>query len=131
MEKKEWVRPRAVVEEFIPNEYIAACGDSNTVYKFKCTAPGGPLYIFPNNDGNIDGIHDANDRKELLGIAYHPCDETHEASTIDAFYDGFVDYNWNGRCNEGEEVVVWRGPNGNNGHAMKQLDWSTVETAKS
>ena len=29
-----WCRPRAVIEKFIPNEYIAACGDSGTVYNF-------------------------------------------------------------------------------------------------
>lgn len=33
-----WCRPRAVIEKFIPNEYIAACGDSGTVYNFECNA---------------------------------------------------------------------------------------------
>ena len=35
MEKMTWTRPVAAVEQFMPNEYIAACGDNNIVYKFK------------------------------------------------------------------------------------------------
>ena len=32
MSQMIWCRPKAVIEKFIPNEYIAACGDSGTVY---------------------------------------------------------------------------------------------------
>lgn len=32
---------------------------------------------------------------------------------------------------EGEAVIVWRGPKGNNGHATTKLDMKTWETAKS
>lgn len=38
MSQMIWCRPRAVIEKFIPNEYIAACGDSGTVYNFECNA---------------------------------------------------------------------------------------------
>ncbi len=34
--KRRYERPSAYIEEFTPNEYVAACGDSGTIYKFKC-----------------------------------------------------------------------------------------------
>ena len=33
--KKAFEMPKIVVEQFVPNEYVAACGDKNKVYKFK------------------------------------------------------------------------------------------------
>lgn len=39
--KKRYKRPSAYIEEFTPNEYVAACGDSGKVYKFRCDAGGG------------------------------------------------------------------------------------------
>ena len=36
--KKKWIEPQILVQEFVPNEYVAACGDKNKVYKFKCDA---------------------------------------------------------------------------------------------
>ena len=41
--KRRYERPNAYIEEFTPNEYVAACGDKNKVYKFECTAPEGKL----------------------------------------------------------------------------------------
>ena len=119
-----------VGERFVANEYVAACHDQNTVYKFKCDAPGGWLYYYPGSDGKVDGVHDKNDRAKFLGV-YHPCSKKHEASTTNVFYDGFVDYNWNGKQDSGEGVIVWRGPRNNNDHATTNLDRNTWETAKS
>ena len=39
--KKTWEEPRILVQQFMPNEYVAACGDSGTVYNFVCDAGGG------------------------------------------------------------------------------------------
>ena len=36
--KRRYERPSAYIEEFTPNEYVAACGDSGKVYNFKCNA---------------------------------------------------------------------------------------------
>lgn len=127
---RKYRKPILNVEHFTANEFIAACHDKNTVYKFTCDAPRGTLYYYPRNDGNIDGVHDANDYKRRLG-SYHPCDEKHEASTTADFYDGFVDYNGNRRQDIGEGVIVWRGRWNNNGHATTNLNMSTWETAKS
>lgn len=39
--KRRYERPSAYIEEFTPNEYVAACGESGTIYKFQCTAGRG------------------------------------------------------------------------------------------
>ena len=41
MEGRVWRRPLTEVQKFEANEYVAACGDSGTTYKFKCDAGGG------------------------------------------------------------------------------------------
>ena len=128
--RKEWMEPVIEVQEFVANEYVAACGDSGTVYKFTCNAPGGWLYYYPESDGQIDGNYTGSGSQKRIGL-YHPCGATHEVSVTDAFYDGFVDYNWNRKQDPGEGVIVWRGPNNKNGHATTNLDINSWETAKS
>ncbi len=128
--RKEWMEPVIEVQEFVANEYVAAC-ESGMVYKFTCDARGGWLYYYPKSDGQIDGNHTGSgDDRKLLGD-YHPCGATHEASFTDAFYDGFVDYNWNRKQDPGEGVIVWRGPDNKNGHATTKLNMNSWETAKS
>lgn len=58
--KRAYVRPTMVGERFVANEYVAACGDKGTVYKFNCDATRGPLYYYPNSDGMVDGFVDYN-----------------------------------------------------------------------
>lgn len=138
---------------FAANEFIAACGDSGVTYKFNCDAPSGQLFYYPNlnvkdypsNNGSPESPLNWNteqwDKQNAteLGYFYHPCNEKHEASTAEGFYWGFTDwYNGiiteSGRNNKhdaGETVIVWRGPNGNNGHATTNLNMSTWETARS
>lgn len=128
--RKEWMEPVIEVQEFVANEYVAAC-ESGMVYKFTCDARGGWLYYYPKSDGQIDGNHTGSgDDSKFLGD-YHPCGATHEASVTDAFYDGFVDYNWNRKQDPGEGVIVWRGPDNKNGHATTKLNMNSWETAKS
>ena len=38
MEKRKYVKPVLSGEEFVPQNYCAACGDSGVVYYFKCNA---------------------------------------------------------------------------------------------
>ena len=128
--KRIYESPKAYVEMFTPNEYVAACGDSGKVYKFICDAPRGTLYYYPNSDGAIDGNYAGSGAAEKLG-SYHPCEITHDASSTDDFYDGFVDRNKNRKCDPGEAVIVWRGENGRNGHATTELNMDEWETAKS
>ena len=127
---RNWERPMTVVDTFVANEFVSACGDKGAIYKFECDAPRGWLYYYPESDGQIDGKHDRNEDAKFLG-RYHPCHAKHEVPKTDGFYDGFVDYNWNGKQDPGEGVIVWRGLHQNNGHATTQLDMNSWETAKS
>lgn len=128
--KRTYIRPTMVGERFVANEYVAACGESGKVYKFECNAPGGKLYYYPNSDGKINGEYTGHGRAIKLGN-YNPCGARHKANATDGFYDGFVDYNKNGRQDKGEGVIVWRGSYGLNGHATTYLDMSKWQTAKS
>ena len=128
--KRAYVRPTMVGERFVANEYVAACGDSGKVYKFTCNARKGPLYYYPLSDNIIDGVYIGTGQAKYIGD-YEPCNAKHEASATNAFYDGFVDYNGNEKQDDGEGVIVWRGPKNDNGHATKDLDMNTWETAKS
>lgn len=129
--KRAYVRPTMVGERFVANEYVAACGDSGTVYKFECNAPAGKLYYFPYSDGKINGKYEGSGPAKLAGN-YYPCGEKHKANATDDFYDGFVDYNGDGKYEEEEGIIFWPGTGWwNYGHATKNLDMSKWETAKS
>lgn len=122
--KKEYVTPVMIGERFAPNEYVAACGDTEYgMYKFKCDAPAGTLYYY-----NQNGV------AQRLGN-YHPCEKTHEAAVSSEFPDGFVDYNNNRTEDEGEAVIVWieRGLWGavRNAHATTNINRDSWEVSKS
>lgn len=122
--KRMYIKPVLESETFVPQNYIAACGDPEYgKYLFTCDAPGGRLYYY-NNRG----------RAEYIGN-YTPCSEKHQASMASEFPDGFIDYNKNGREDSGEAVVVWieRGWWGSiaNAHATTNLDRESWETVKS
>ena len=88
--KKRWEEPKIGVQKFVPNEYVAACGDTEYGnYLFECNAPGGRLYYYTRNWWGEE-------EAEYIGN-YSPCSKKHEASRESEFPDGFVDYNRNGR----------------------------------
>lgn len=125
MEKKKmYVKPVLESETFVPQNYIAACGDTEYgKYLFTCDAPGGDLYYY-NNRG----------RAQYIG-SYTPCSQKHEADKKSEFPYGFIDYNRNRREDEGEAVIVWieRGLFGSisNAHATTNLDRDSWQTVKS
>ena len=134
---KDYVRPMMESEAFAANEYIAACGDSGVVYNFKCDA-GWTEYIFGvpvgrvggivyEETNNTPGLQTGRDGDRRLTSTYHPCDKTHEADSEDGFLRGYL-YN---RGHGTKEVVIWRGPLGNNVHCTENLDQNSWETAKS
>lgn len=69
--KRTYVRPTMVGERFVANEYVAACGEENKVYKFNCNAPRGQLYYYPSSDGTIDGKYTGTDRARWWVIIIH------------------------------------------------------------
>lgn len=130
--RKTWEEPRIIVQEFVANEYVAACGDENKVYNFKCDAKGGELYYYPQSDGKIDGVHVGSDPADRLGN-YHPCAANHEARVTDDFYDGFVRHYYGpfGSFHYDTQVIVWRGSKNDNGHATENLTMNSWTTSKS
>lgn len=96
--KRRYERPSAYIEEFTPNEYVAACGDSGTVYMFRCDAGGGysgTVWLETNGEpglqkkGRWEGWGEYHPGDEKLG-GYHACGTTHEANSTDKFLDGYI-----------------------------------------
>lgn len=143
--KRRYERPSAYIEEFTPNEYVAACGDSGTVYKFKCIAGGGEyggVYEETNGKAGLQIGQGGDNRISRGEASYHACGETHEASVTDDFIQNcyyipesagkkhwWGDTTWD--TSKAINVVVWRGPRGDNTHCTTNLDMSTWATAKS
>lgn len=131
MMKKEWVRPLTIVDQFVPNEYVAACGDSGVTYKFTCDAGGGVSgYVYLETNSK-EGLQTGRGGDEYLS-GYHACGTTHEAESTDAFLKGY--YVVEGVWFEEDTVtpvIVWRGPKNDNTHCTTNLDMNSWETAKS
>lgn len=129
---KSYKKPVLNVEHFTPNEFVAACHDENTVYKFKCTAGGGAKGDVYTSDGK-------NLTQGILRY-YHACDATHEASTQDEFISGYYIKNggndktrywsWGWKDYEKIPVIIWT-DGGTDVHCTTNLEMDTWETAKS
>lgn len=121
--KRIYIKPVLESETFVPQNYIAACGDTEYgKYLFECDAPAGTLYYY-----SFFGAIPLGD--------YHPCSKKHEAPMSDEFPDGFIDYNNNGKEDEGEAVKLWLerkwGVIIKNSHATKNLNqdsWTIVKS---
>ena len=122
--KKAFAMPKIVVEQFVPNEYVSACGDTEYgKYKCICDASAGTLYNYDSQNNAIK-----------LGN-YHTCGNAHEADLSSEFPEGFVDYNRNRQEDEGEHVIVWieRYSSGQfkDAHATTNINRDSWETTKS
>lgn len=130
--KKRYERPSAYIEEFTPNEYVAACGDSGTIYKFRCNAGEEGhhynVYYMNGNKKTYIANNDPWDWEAKFG-SYHPCGKTHEAKANSGFIRGFIDDQdtWE---DEKISVYIWT-EGGTNVHCTTDLDMGTWETAKS
>lgn len=128
--KKRWEEPRILVQKFMPNEYVAACGDENKVYNFVCDAGGGtPGTVY--EDSNHNGKWDLTGDKALTGYilpTYHACGETHSAPTDDEFIEGF--YLPNSNPLKATKVIIWT-DGGTNIHCTTNLNMNEWTTAKS
>lgn len=131
--KKTWEEPQILVQKFIPNEYVAACGDGGVVYNFECNAGiRGEVYNVYYDDGNP--LASSNDYEEWYAqfSGYYPCGATHEAESNSGFYDGYMyRQDWRGD-NTGDpiDVVIWT-DRGRSVHCTTNLDMNEWTTAKS
>lgn len=141
MAKKAYSKPMLKSEAFVPQSYVAACGDTNMVYKFECNAgvPNGTYYVIEdtNNNGVLDGSWKnvgfldwewSGDDK--YRSRYEPCGKTHDASTTDEFISGFMTERFLGKITSTTKVIIWT-DNGTNTHCTTNLDKNSWTTAKS
>lgn len=138
MEKKRaYVKPSLESEAFVPNTYVAACGDHGVVYKFTCTAGGGTHGSVYQETNGIDGLQTSGglgyraDREltDWPWSYYYACNKTHEASSDDEFVNGY--FCAGDRTRNPMKVVIWKGPDGGDIHCTPNLDMNEWETVKS
>ncbi|MBV3866015.1 hypothetical protein [Phocaeicola coprocola] len=128
--KRAYIKPILESETFIPQNYIAACGDINKVYLFTCDAGWTALTGSTVYTNGADGIPETKDDVELG--SYGKCGATHEASTTDDFIPGYLKKNVLGiPAGPRQDVIIWRGEDGNNIHCTKNLDMDSWTTIKS
>ena len=142
MAKKAYSKPMLKSEAFVPQSYVAACVDTNMVYKFECNA-GVSRWYDVIEDTNDNGVLDGSWKYHLFSgwewsgddkyrSVYHPCGKTHDASTTDEFINGFMTTrnSLTGEITSTTKVIIWT-DNGTNTHCTTNLNMSSWETAKS
>lgn len=77
--------------------------------------------------GRWEGWGEYHPGDEKLG-GYHACGTTHEANSTDKFLDGYYIMKGSDRP---QNVIVWRGPKGDNTHCTTNLNMKEWATAKS
>ena len=126
--KKEWVKPLAVVEQFVANEYVAACSDTeNVYYKFVCDAGDGEwadIY-----EGKYP--HGTNLTPDGQFRYFQACNATHfvKAEEQSPFIEGWYDGDYGNGEDYKFDVIIWKGENNDNVHATKALK-TKIETIK-
>lgn len=156
MKQQVWSSPKTTFEQFVPQNYIAACGDSGATYLFKCDAGGGTTGTVYYETNGVEGLqvpscHCGNTKHEseyLLFFkqcstwgqgddtyrtsSFHACVNdpdtkgVHEASSTSDFINGY--YVAGGVTTP---VVIWKGTDGDNVHCTTALDINSWEIAKS
>lgn len=127
--KKTWEEPKILVQKFIPNEYVAACGDGGVVYNFECNAGEEDTnYAVKDSKGQVATI--SGSKMDGWFSYYSPCGETHEADSNSGFLTGYhLDDPWTSE-DENIEVVIWT-DNNTDVHCTTKLNMNEWTTAKS
>lgn len=139
--KRAYIKPILESETFVPQNYIAACGDSGVTYYFQCNA-GEPYKYW--EDGFFGGHWETDDhpyqvvaRDGRTWYNYGPCNNTHTANSSDEFIDGYID-NMHTSINENISVKIWIekvpgiwGGVRDNIHCTTNLNMDSWQTVKS
>ncbi|MCD7809259.1 MAG: hypothetical protein LUH02_07940 [Erysipelotrichaceae bacterium] len=134
--KMTYIKPTIETQLFTPNEYVAACGDSGTVYNFECNAgSSNKSYYIHDGNGNYQTISGyylgPRDSSHSNSTTYHPCGTTHEAESNSGFLTGYyLDDSSTTRVVESIPVIIWTA-NNTNVHCTTNLDMSSWSIAKS
>ena len=99
MEKRNYVKPLLNSEEFIPNEYVAACGctGGGTIYgwAFQSVTNSSGLSSSSNPSGKIiPSPTDVNNVSDLFNLG--------SSSSISDTLKGYANYGWNDNDNNGK-----------------------------
>ncbi len=128
--KKEYTSPLIICEEFQVDEYVAACGDSGTVYNFECNA-GLADKKYAIKDSYNRPVTIAGKLMDGSNRYFHPCGKTHQASVDSEFIRGYhIDDIGTRYTDENIGVVVWV-DNAKGIHCTTELDIDSWETTKS
>lgn len=136
--KRTYIKPVLESETFVPQNYIAACGDSGKIYKFTCDGGRGKKGdVYTNSGTNLT---------EGITHYYHACNIKHNAPSEDEFIRGtFIENGGNDQKRYWKRdgifwghweyypsipVIIWT-DGGTNVHCTENLDISSWETAKS
>lgn len=103
--KKTYCKPEMQVEEFAPNEYIAAC------YKVKCDCPHGySLWLESNGEEGLQTTGRNRDEEVYQSGGFSGCNEWHKGVEVDPTLNGYVVTHkggW-GQSPTYEKVFVWK-----------------------
>ena len=127
--KKTWEEPKIMVQKFVANEYVAACGASGTVYNFVCDAgEKDTKYAVKDANGKVATI--SGYYMDGKNDWYKPCGETHQAESDSGFLTGFHLDDPKTKTDENIKVIIWTQDN-TDVHCTTQLDMNKWTTAKS
>ena len=127
--RKTWEEPRILVQEFVANEYVAACGDSGVVYNFECNA-GEKEKKYAVKDANGKVARISGFYMDGWDDYYHPCGETHKAESNSGFLTGYHIDDRSTRKDENIQVIIWT-ENNSDVHCTTNLDMDSWVTEKS
>ena len=131
MERRVWVSPKSLVQKFVPNEYVAGCGDSGTTYYFECNAGDWwRQYAVKDSRGNVATISGMYMDGGRRGHYYHPCGETHVAESDSGFLTGYHIDDPDTRRDENISVIIWTDYN-SDVHCTTNLNMDEWVTQKS
>lgn len=134
MKKQTWEEPRILVQKFMPNEYVAACGDSGTVYNFECNAGNKRhkynVYLEDGTPYATSGLDSGGCLTDYY--SYSPCGVTHEANSNSGFLNGYMyeQDRWGKDTGRMINVIIWT-DNYTDVHCTTKLNMKEWTTAKS
>lgn len=120
MEKRNYVKPLLNSEEFVPQTYVAACGDETVTWSIKCNVPHGFGFIDNNGNKRYDFLTDTYLAKGSGCNVYHegvtlPRGETPEENAM-----------WQDDTGKVQGVYFWQTGDSNNAHhfsLVEEADW--------
>lgn len=129
--KKPFTMPKIIVEQFVPNEYVSACGDIEVTYTATCNVGNGDygqVYLETNGVAGLQTEVTPTALPDHTKGHHAACFLEIETSNKNEFCKGyFLSENSSGYG----PIYVWTGPNGRENHCTWGYTRNEKETAKS